>query len=46
MKNGKKRCSYLFAYNLEKVFYGFEPDFFQQNVNRIVDDDQGRPSNV
>jgi hypothetical protein len=28
----------LFAENLSKVFYGFEPDFFQQNVSRIVDD--------
>jgi hypothetical protein len=28
----------LFAVNLEKAFYGFEPDFFQQNVSRIVDD--------
>jgi len=28
----------LFAANLEKSFYGFEPDFFQQNLLRIVDD--------
>jgi hypothetical protein len=28
----------LFATNLEKTFYGFEPDFFQQNLLRIVDD--------
>jgi hypothetical protein len=28
----------LFAGNLEKAFYGFEPDFFQQNLVRIVDD--------
>jgi hypothetical protein len=28
----------LFAANLEKTFYGFEPDFFQQNLLRIVDD--------
>ena len=27
-----------FASNLSKSFYGFEPDFFQQNVSRIVDD--------
>jgi hypothetical protein len=27
----------LFAANLEKAFYGFEPDFFQQNLLRIVD---------
>jgi hypothetical protein len=28
----------LFAANLEKAFYGFEPDFFQQNLLRMVDD--------
>jgi len=27
-----------FATNLERSFYGFEPDFFQQNLIRIVDD--------
>jgi len=27
-----------FAVNLERAFYGFEPDFFQQNVSRLVDD--------
>ncbi|HVY32282.1 MAG TPA: hypothetical protein VHB79_37350 [Polyangiaceae bacterium] len=27
-----------FASSLEKSFYGFEPDFFQQNLARIVDD--------
>lgn len=27
-----------FAANLNKSFYGFEPDFFQQNLIRIVDD--------
>jgi len=27
----------LFAANLHKAFYGFEPDFFQQNLVRIVD---------
>jgi hypothetical protein len=26
------------ATNLEKAFYGFEPDFFQHNLVRIVDD--------
>jgi hypothetical protein len=26
----------LFAANLDKAFYGFEPDFFQQNLVRIV----------
>ncbi|MCZ2341303.1 MAG: hypothetical protein LC104_05835 [Bacteroidales bacterium] len=29
---------WLFATNLEKAFYGFEPDFFQQNMLRIADD--------
>ena len=28
----------LFAGNLQKAFYGFEPDFFQQNLVRIVGD--------
>jgi hypothetical protein len=28
----------LFASNLYKAFYGFEPDFFQHNLLRIVDD--------
>src|ERR1035438_6207364 len=28
----------LFAANLARAFYGFEPDFFQQNLLRIVDD--------
>lgn len=28
----------VFAANLEKAFYGFEADFFQQNLLRIVDD--------
>jgi len=27
-----------FAVTLEKTFYDFEPDFFQQNLSRIVDD--------
>jgi hypothetical protein len=27
-----------FAANLQKSFYGFEPDFFQQNLLRIADD--------
>ena len=27
-----------FAASLEKAFYSFEPDFFQQNLLRIVDD--------
>jgi hypothetical protein len=28
----------LFAANLHKAFYGFEPDFFQHNLLRTVDD--------
>ncbi|MCG6134094.1 MAG: hypothetical protein MET45_05450 [Nostoc sp. LLA-1] len=28
----------LFSDNLSRVFYGFDPDFFQQNISRIVDD--------
>jgi hypothetical protein len=28
----------FFAASLSKMFYGFEPDFFQQNLLRIVDD--------
>lgn len=28
----------MFAANLEKAFYSFEPDFFQHNLVRIVDD--------
>ena len=28
----------LFAANLQKAFYSFEPDFFHQNLLRIVDD--------
>jgi hypothetical protein len=34
----RKDALRLFAVNLEKAFYGFDPDFFQQNVSRIVDD--------
>jgi len=28
----------VFAANIQKSFYGFEPDFFHQNLLRIVDD--------
>jgi hypothetical protein len=31
----------LFAAGLSRAFYDFEPDFFQQNVSRIVDDEIG-----
>jgi hypothetical protein len=34
----RQRALSSFANNLNKSFYGFEPDFFQQNVSRIVDD--------
>ena len=38
-RNTKRREALgLFAENLARSFYGFEPDFFQQNVTRIVDD--------
>lgn len=38
--NNQERIESLkvFAANLQKAFYGFEPDFFQQNLLRIVDD--------
>ncbi|MBV8814311.1 MAG: hypothetical protein JO271_07465 [Verrucomicrobia bacterium] len=34
----RKEALLLFAETLSRSFYGFEPDFFQQNVSRIVDD--------
>ncbi len=34
----RKDALRVFAANLQKSFYGFEPDFFQQNLLRIVDD--------
>jgi hypothetical protein len=34
----RKDALRLFAANLQKCFYAFEPDFFQQNLLRIVDD--------
>lgn len=34
----RRQALTLFAENLMRSFYGFEPDFFQQNVTRIVDD--------
>jgi hypothetical protein len=34
----RKHTLELFAANLHKAFYGFEPDFFHQNLLRIVDD--------
>ena len=38
-RNARRRKSLgLFAENLARSFYSFEPDFCQQNVTRIVDD--------
>lgn len=38
-QNAARRESLLlFAASLKKTFYGFEPDFFQHNLQRIVDD--------
>lgn len=38
-RNRKRREALIFFNeNLSRAFYGFEPDFFQQNVTRIVDD--------
>ena len=34
----RRQALEIFAANLAKSFYGFESDFFQQNVSRIVDD--------
>ncbi len=34
----RKESLEVFAVNLERSFYGFELDFFHQNVSRIVDD--------
>ena len=34
----RRRALLLFNENLKRAFYDFEPDFFQQNVTRIVDD--------
>jgi hypothetical protein len=34
----RKHSLRFFAESLARCFYGFEPDFFQQNVSRIVDD--------
>ncbi|MCC7273412.1 MAG: hypothetical protein IT561_12150 [Alphaproteobacteria bacterium] len=38
-ERGSALC--LFAATLSRTFYDFEPDFFQQNVSRIVDDEVG-----
>jgi len=34
----RRQALLLFNETLTRSFYGFEPDFFQQNVTRIVDD--------
>jgi hypothetical protein len=34
----RARALQLFAVSMEKAFYGFEPDFFQHNLVRVVDD--------
>jgi hypothetical protein len=34
----RERALRTFVVNLERAFYGFESDFFQQNVARMVDD--------
>ncbi len=34
----RRDALHLFAANLQKAFYSFEPDFFHQNLLRIVDD--------
>jgi hypothetical protein len=37
-RSERKEALGVFAATLRKAFYGFEPDFFQQNLLRIVDD--------
>jgi hypothetical protein len=37
-RSDRQEALRVFAANLQKAFYGFEPDFFQQNLLRIVDD--------
>ena len=37
----RKEALQRFATGLSRTFYDFEPDFFQQNVSRIVDDEVG-----
>ena len=36
----------LFATNLRRAFYGFEPDFFQHNVTRVVEESIGSDSGI
>lgn len=37
----RRQALALFAASIARTFYDFEPDFFQQNVSRIVDDEIG-----
>ncbi|MCX2562258.1 hypothetical protein OQ252_12760 [Acetobacter farinalis] len=37
----RKRGLQAFAQSIERTFYDFEPDFFRQNVSRIIDDEIG-----
>ena len=37
----RRQALALFAASLARTFYDFEPDFFQQNVSRMVDDEVG-----
>lgn len=39
--NERREALGHFAVNLSRTFYDFEPDFFQQNVSRLVDDEVG-----
>lgn len=39
--NERRNALGHFAAGLSRTFYDFEPDFFQQNVSRIVDDEVG-----
>jgi hypothetical protein len=34
----RRQALQSFGISLERCFYGFEPDFFRQNLNRITDD--------
>jgi hypothetical protein len=38
VSDARRESLHLFGASLERAFYGFEPDFFQQNVSRMVDD--------
>jgi hypothetical protein len=38
VREDRKQALRTFAVNLERAFYAFEPDFFQQHVTPMVDD--------